>query len=610
MRIQLLFTVALLACADADVAVEDEGRPRGTDDGAVAATDLGASNIDVGADARAVDATVGVDSGDPDARRGLDPDAEPPPPPPVDCDPIRAHADWTVCGESDDACEAIFEDGAGCVAVCAAVGLHCRSAHENVNGECVPDLQRPPLPCEGVGHESDYCVCGREPGPPVDPPEPAERARCIDEQCLAFPGAEGWGRHAKGGRGGDVYRVTSLADGGAGSLRAGVSGEGPRTIIFDVAGIIDLTSALRVTRSRLTIAGQTAPGGGITLRGDGMDVRADDVILRHLRFRPGDIRKKTQNRDGFTEDALTLAGADIIVDHVSGSWGIDEVVSGGAIVRRITLQWSIVAEGLHRTRLFHGEYDADHDGHSMGSLFKPRDTDGWVTAHHNLYAHNNNRNPAIGGYEAGQRIRADIRNNVVYNCRNMAYVSGETGRVDVNYVGNYAVFGANSNTEYMFRGSETADVRLHARDNYIDTNRNGRIDGRDGGRGVLREPYRTEDAEIEMAPVETERAPVALERVLAESGARPWDRDGTDARIAAQVVSGEGERIDSQREVGGWDVPEAGAPEADGDRDGMPDAWERAHGSDPERPDNNLDADGNGYTNLEDYLQHAARIAR
>ena len=206
-----------------------------------------------------------------------------------------------------------------------------------------------------------------------------------------------------------------------------------------------------------------------------MDLRGDDLIVQHLRFRAGDIRKKTRSRDGFTEDSLTLSGRDIMVDHVSASWGIDESLSGGSAFSRMTVQYSIVSEGLYRTRLVHGEYDADHHGHSMGSLFKPKDGNGSVSVHHNLYAHNGNRNPAVGTYDRDQRFLADIRNNVIYNCRSMGYVSGASAGVRVNYVGNYAVFGGDSSTRTLFKGNEDSNVDVWASDNWLDVARNNRF---------------------------------------------------------------------------------------------------------------------------------------
>lgn len=557
-------------------------------------------------------------------------------PPAVDCTGLGTRAGTTVCAAMPDRCEVVFEDGAGCAAVCASAGLRCGSSFEDVTDACMPDHARPPLACADTGHESDYCVCvaassacapdcaGRScggdgcggscgacaGGATCEAGTCRGAVACSTAYCPAFPGAEGAGMFARGGRGGDVYHVTTTADSGGGSLRDGIAGAaGPRTIVFDVGGRIDLRSPIRGRTSRLTIAGQTAPGDGITISGYQVEIFGDDNIIRHLRFRPGDERKRTATRDGFTEDALTVGGNDVIVDHVSASWGIDECLSASAEPwNRITVQWSIVAEGLRRTRLYHGEYDADHPGHSMGGLFKPRTGDSHITIHHTLFAHNNNRNPAIGTYLATQRQWADIRNNVVYDCPSTGYNSGESDALFVNYVGNYLIAGPESSRSTLFTASREGDVRLYLAGNFRDLDRDGRFDGSDGGSAVATGEYTASSSAHPMAMVTTHDAPMALELVLAEAGARPWSRDSVDARIVSEVRAGRGAIIDSQSEVGGWGTLATGPVVVDTDRDGMPDAWERDHGTNPTRADDAGDADGDGYTNLEGYLHWAARM--
>ncbi len=566
---------------------------------------------------------------------------DPDPPPRMDCAPLEAIDGVALCAAGPNTCEAVYEDGRGCAAVCAAAGLTCLRAHENLDAVCAADHDRAAVPCDS-GHESDYCVCGAadhcEPltcatapqacgagfddgcGGTFDCPAACPggadcvdgrcrplAARCAEDDCPAFPGAEGEGMYARGGRGGDVYHVTTAADSGPGSLRAGLAGDGgPRTIVFDVGGLIDLRSPLRSDRSRLTIAGETAPGDGITLRGYQTDLRGDHLIIRHLRFRAGDIRKATRDRDGFTEDSLTVSGSAIIIDHVSASWGIDESLSAGSRVDNLTVQYAIVAEGLHHTELFHGEYDPDRDGHSMGSLIKPSEGDADVTVHHTLFAHNNNRNPAVGTYERDQRMMADIRNNVIYNCNNSGYTSGESDWIRMNYVGNAMVFGADSGDLHLFEPTANNNVTLYAIDNRRDVWRDGRLVWEVDPWGAIAGEYDAAGSPFAMRPVTTQPADEAFETVLAEAGARPWNRDPVDARIVADVRNGTGRRIDSQDEVGGWPAVRAGQRVVDTDRDGMPDDYERAAGTDPDRADNNGDADGDGYTNLENYLHHAA----
>ena len=526
---------------------------------------------------------------------------------PIDCAAVTA-AGWTVCAESDTQCAALFEDGAGCTAVCASAGLPCLAVFENQDGACAADHTRPPLTCDPPsGHQSDYCVCGTGDLPP--PPEPPE-ALC-DDTCPAFPGAEGEGMFAVGGRGGDVCHVTSLRDSGDGTLRDCLTeGSGPRTVVFDTGGIIDLTATLTAQRDNLTIAGQTAPGDGITVRGHHVDLRGDDLIIQHVRFRAGDIRKATASRDGFTEDSLTVTGTNIIVDHVSASWGIDECLSAGRQIDNLTIQYTIIAEGLHRTRLFHGEYDPDHPGHSMGSLLKPRGSDGEMTLHHNLFAHNNNRNPAIGSYEGTEQIRADIRNNVVYDCPSTGYTSGASERTEVNYIGNYLIFGPDSRRDFLFEGNRDNNVRLYQRDNRRDTDSDRTLDGADVGWANFDGDFDQQDAPFSFRPVTTHSATEAVTLVLDQAGARPWNRDSVDRRIVQSVLDRSGGRIDSQEDVGGWGTVSSGTPVTDGDRDGMPDDWERENGTDPDRPDNNGDLDRDGYSNLENYLHWTGRLVR
>ena len=433
---------------------------------------------------------------------------------------------------------------------------------------------------------------------------------CSPSSCVAFPGAEGEGRFATGGRGGDVYHVTTLSNSGSGSLREGLtSARRARTIVFDVAGRIDLTSMLSASVSRVTIAGQTAPGDGITVSGYGLVLRGNDNIVQHIRFRAGDEHKATASRSGFTDDSIQLSGTRIMVDHVSASWGIDECLSAGSEWDDMTIQHSIISEGLMRTRLFHGEYVADHPGHSMGGLYKAMSGDTHITIHHTLFAHNNNRNPALGAYEASQRQWADLRNNVIYDAPTMGYASGLQEVLYLNYVGNYAVFGPDSSTRDLFDLDPEDHGRVYASGNFLDTDRDGRCDGTDVGWAAIGGSY-SRTSEVAMEPVVTESAPAALERVLAQSGARPWSRDDVDDRVIESVRRQTGGIIDSQDDVGGWGTLAGGTRVVDGDGDGMPDDYERTAGTNPSSPDNNGDVDGDGYTNLENFLHHAARLTR
>ena len=560
------------------------------------------------------------------------------PGPALDCAALVTTRGVEVCDSAPTRCGVVFTGSVGCAAACAGAGLRCVAGYENVDGTCAANMTLPAVGCAS-GHVSDYCVCEATTSPCVPTcgaracgvvddgcggrmdctalcpsgaacvsGRCATRVVCTPASCLAFPGAEGEGRFARGGRGGDVYHVTSLTNAGAGTLRDGLTtARDARTIVFDIAGIIDLTATLDARVSRVTIAGQTAPGDGVTVRGYGLVLRGDDNIVQHVRFRAGDIRRATATRAGFTEDSLTVGGDRVMVDHVSASWGIDECLSAATAWDNLTVQHSIIAEGLRRTRLFHGEYVADHPGHSMGGLYKASEGDTHLTIHHTLFAHNNNRNPAIGTYNGTQRQWADLRNNVIYDAPTMGYASGLASVVYLNYVGNYAVFGPDSNTRVMFELDPEDHARVYASGNVLDTDRDGRFDGSDVGWGAIGGSY-TRSAETTMEPVVTEGAVAALERVLAGSGARPWSRDGVDRRVVDSVRRQVGGVIDSQEEVGGWGTLAAGTRVVDTDRDGVPDAYETTAGTDPARDDHNADADGDGYTNLENFLHRAARF--
>jgi pectate lyase len=216
-----------------------------------------------------------------------------------------------------------------------------------------------------------------------------------------FPGAEGFGATTPGGRGGRVIYVTTLDDSGPGSLRAAIGAQGPRTILFRVGGVIDLQSALVVREPFVTIAGQTAPGGGICLRGDNFGIATHDVVVRFLRVRLGDLRRREV-------DTFSIADGsrNVVVDHCSASWSIDETLSPSGDISDVTVQWCIISESLNNSLHSKGP-------HGYGSLLRAT---GGVSLHHNLWSHHNGRNPRFGdNYAEGPFPTFDFRNNVIYN---------------------------------------------------------------------------------------------------------------------------------------------------------------------------------------------------
>lgn len=430
---------------------------------------------------------------------------------------------------------------------------------------------------------------------------------------LAFPTAEGYGRHASGGRGGRVIEVTNLNDSGPGSLRAAVEAEGPRTVIFNVSGLITLESRLivRRTNSNLTIAGQTAPGKGICIRkyNFGM-LGATNVIVRYVRVRPGNI-------SGATLDGMGMASSDhCIIDHCSISWTLDEAFSSRG-AKNITLQRTLISEALNQAG--HRKYPpgtqhgyAASIGGDIGSF------------HNNLLAHCAGRNWSLAGGLDKQGFytgRLDIRNNVVYNWKHR---TTDGGAHEVNFVNNYYKPGPSTqrfhalNAQYAgFRGTQQYYFAGNVMPGYFDlTNQAaGRIASTERGGTLPSEysPWVTEP--FFESYVKTKTARETYEDVLANVGCNFPELDTHDRRIIEEVRQGtakfKGSKTglpglpDSQDDVGGWeDYPIVHRPANwDSDHDGMPDHWEKSHELNPNDPaDGNQDLNGDGYTNLEKYL--------
>lgn len=390
---------------------------------------------------------------------------------------------------------------------------------------------------------------------------PAHATR--DSDTPAFPGAMGWAAHTPGGRGGTIVRVTTLASSGPGSLAAALQQSGPRTVVFEVGGVIDLGGeTLVISAPFLTIAGQTAPFPGVTLIRGGLDIATHDVVIRHLRVRPGDGGGERLTGKDF--DAIsTVAGRNVIIDHCSLSWATDENLSasgprfaeGGktladfraATSQRITFSHNLIAEGLANSTHAKGE-------HSKGSLI--HDHVGDILIIGNLYAHNYERNPMFKA-----DVRGQVINNLIYDPGQRAvhynlipeewaghdYVAGE-----MTLVGN--VMRAGPSTEIplallMLGGS--GDLKLYASDNLA-------VD-RIGSPLPQQGRYTTSAAAIVDMPapalpfgVSVLPAVEVQDWVIANAGARPWDRDDVDRRIVANAIEGRGKIIDSQSEVGGY----------------------------------------------------------
>ncbi len=436
-----------------------------------------------------------------------------------------------------------------------------------------------------------------------------------EAQQLAFPGAEGFGRFTTGGRGGRVIKVTNLNDSGPGSLREAISASGIRTIVFEVSGNIKLNSRLRITSGNLTIAGQTAPGDGITIQNYEMTVDADNVIIRYLRFRMGDLTRNEQ-------DALWgRYRKNIIIDHCSMSWSIDECSSFYAN-QDFTMQWCLLSESLNKS--FH-----EKDNHGYGGIWGGDR----ATFHHNLLAHHNSRNPRFnGGGRSGinngsvPNEHVDFRNNVIYNWLGNSAYGGENG--NYNIVNNYYKPGpttpANRSRRIMQVSFESDPKfgdgygKFFIDGNHVVGNAAVTADNWNGGVDYdSRVPEAARNGAAKLAePIEyelatTHTAEEAYVAVLEKVGAS-LKRDAVDARVVEEVRTGtatyNGSKtgykgiIDSQTDVGSWPVLESlGAP-LDNDNDGMPDEWEIAQGLDPNNANDHNTVNADGYTNLEVYL--------
>jgi len=396
----------------------------------------------------------------------------------------------------------------------------------------------------------------------------------------AFPGAQGFGAAAAGGRGGTVYWVTNLNDSGTGSLRACVQASGPRTCVFRVGGTITLSTVLEVRNPRLTIAGQTAPGGGIQLRLSPnhtkplLRIVTSDVVVRHLRLRRGATYLAAAPSGTCCGDSVAaLAGTDrLILDHVSVGFATDENVDLYQ-ARNVTIQDSIIAYGLR--------YATDADTvanpgqhHSMGVIIG--DGANNISLIDNLLAFNLNRNPRI------QSGLNEVCGNIVYGAQaNPITISGAR----VNVIGNR--FDPQPSNSYKYVVATNGGGTAYAASNSTPV----AIFSSSASKAAT--PFNT--------PVCAGAAPVELATV----GAMP--RDSLDTVTVQHVLDATGALIDSPAEIGGWPVLAGGTPYADSDRDGMSDAWELSRSFDPRNAaDGNADPDGNGYTALEEFLSELA----
>ena len=427
-------------------------------------------------------------------------------------------------------------------------------------------------------------------------------------QVPAFPGAEGGGKFTTGGRGGVVMHVTTLEDTRdkttgqpvLGTLRHAVQMDGTRTVVFDVAGTINLTSQLDIASGNLTIAGQTAPGDGICIAGYPVVVKTSNVIMRFLRFRMGDQNK-------VEGDALSINDRkNIIIDHCSFSWSTDECVSCYGNTN-FTLQYCFITESLRKSVHVKGD-------HGYGGIWGGTN----ASFHHNLLAHHDSRNPRFDHSYVNNKCFGpiDYVNNVVYNWGGNSTYGGEgyTQARKINMVNNYYKYGPATSKktrlvdptvscQYCSDGHALIPGLFFLSGNYMYGSADVTNDNWKGstqtGSNVKATSRWTED----LTALDNEQtAEQAYETVLSKAGCS-LRRDAIDTRIVNEVRNGGGKLVNSPDEAGGYPKLESGTAPVDTDHDGMPDDWENANGLDRLSPnDGKLNTIDQNYTNLEVYL--------
>lgn len=447
-------------------------------------------------------------------------------------------------------------------------------------------------------------------------------------QQLAFPEAEGAGKYTTGGRGGVVYEVTNLDDSGVGSLRDAIGKTGARTIVFRVSGTIKLKSYLKISKGDVTIAGQTAPGDGICLSNYTLSVQANNVILRFIRCRLGDttlVRDSNgnpvwnptiNNYLHVEDDAAHGMGTykNIILDHCSFSWSIDECASFYGN-ENFTMQWCLISESLYNS--FHTK-----GKHGYGGIWGGKN----ASYHHNLLAHHTSRNPRFSGGETAVCVNVDFRNNVIYNWGFNSAYGGEAGTI--NMVANYFKAGPATGASKKYRIVEPTSNsalgqgpgKFFVDQNFVSgsptitaNNWSGGVQG-----SFVNDTSIKAEEPFPFVPINSQTAEEAYSSVLQYAGACLPKRDVLDTRIINETEtttatfggsygSGKG-IIDSQEGVGSWPVLNSINPPIDSDKDGMPDDWELAKGLDPNNSADRNTLSPSGYTNLEDYLNELGKM--
>ncbi|MFT3845993.1 MAG: pectate lyase [Lacibacter sp.] len=437
-----------------------------------------------------------------------------------------------------------------------------------------------------------------------------------NSEAVAFPGAEGFGKYTTGGRGGNVFIVTNLNDKGEGSFRAAAEAKQKRMVVFAVSGTIHLETPLSI-KGDVTIAGQTAPGDGICIADRPVSLGGDNIIIRYMRFRMGDKYQKGGMVDGNGgDDAFGgMKRKHIIIDHCSLSWSTDEVLSvynGDST----TIQWNIIAEPLNYS--YHFETgDKDYEQHGYGGIWGGQH----LSAHHNLFADCNSRNPRFNGIRQGIPELVDYCNNVIYNWGENNIYAGEGGRY--NIINNYFKSGPSTRKNVVYRianpwrndkipfgqwyvnGNEVEGAPDVSSNNYTGVHMGNNATEEEKKTAVVSAPHPAIN-------ISMQKAKDAYSSVLKYAGAS-FKRDTMDARIVKDVVTNKGKFVDVQggyahgtvyeQTLNAWPALQSLPAPVDTDKDGMPDDWEVKKGLNANDAN---DADdyrlNQHYTNIEIYI--------
>lgn len=469
---------------------------------------------------------------------------------------------------------------------------------------------------EFQGQSSINLNSGDEQSEPIqDPPEtpPTPPANCSVNNALAFPGAFGFGKNTIGGRGGRIVHVTNLNNSGGGSLRWALEGiNEPRIVVFDVEGRINLNEEISVRNPYVTVAGQTAPGDGIVITGGRIHVRTKEVILRGLKIRPGDDPSGDigRARDSISIGRTGVTGIEnVVVDHNSLTWAVDETLSIWGTVNDVTLSNNLIAEALYDS-IHVDEGKTETAPHSTGMIIGHKDGEPSsvrITVARNFFASINSRNPYI---KAAQDV--EFLNNFINNPglgHQAANLGSDTAPVTISVIGNYWEDGIDSGNDErpaISMRSAMSGSEVHFSDNFVEGHGDASDPVSDKVWGMTQYIVNSIPFSISNTPLMSSSQ--TKNHVLDNVGARnpAGELDLVDQRIVREVKAGTSRIIDSQQEVGGYSSYDfRGRTVQDSDGDGMPDSYEIANSSkglNPNRADDKADFDNDGYTNIEEYI--------